>query len=285
MRLRKNDRLGSINNWPSMRWFVIFLLIGCSAVCNADTTIKMRTVFTYTGARLDAQNPDTTRIVYYRSGAMRKKDSLGDKATVSFSSIANCEAKTGLLVDFEAREYRNYRVVKFWQMTEFQDYLQKSPERAVPIESSTIDTGERKTFFGHAAKHLVTTNRRGPDKGSNGGEEIFDGWYIDHEGPDNNCAPDYVHSEPYYVVGTMLATYPDVAQFHHTGPLPTGLAVKLTYSLKLAPAKDGSPGRTTSNERTVEELSDSPLNPSLFELPPGFHENPELLRGHSISRE
>ncbi len=268
-----------------MRSFLTFLLIGCSAVCNADTAIKMRTVFTDTGARPDVQNPDTTRTVYYRSGAMRKKDGLGDKTTASFSSIANCDKKTGFLIDFQAREYRTYRVVRLWSMTQLHDYLQKSPDRAVPIESHTVDTGERKTFFGHPAKHLVTTNRREPDKSSSGGEEIFDGWYIDHEGPDSNCAPDYAHSEPYYVVGTMLATYPDVAQFHHTGPLPTGLAVKLTFTLKLAAAKDGSAGRTMTDERTVEDLSDSPLSPSLFEVPPGFHENPQLVRGHSVSRQ
>jgi hypothetical protein len=266
-----------------MRSLLTFLLIGCSAVCNADTTIKVRSVFTDTGARPDVQNPDTTRTVYYRSGAMRKKDSLGDKTTASFSSIANCDTKTGFLVDLNVREYRTYKVVKFWPISQLQDYLQKNPERAVPIDSHTVDTGERKTFFGHPAKHLVTTNRRGPDKSSSGGEEILDGWYIDHEGPDNNCDPDYVHSEPLYAVGTTLATYPDVAQFHHTGPLPAGLAVKLTYTSKLS--KDGSPGRTMTDERTVEELSDSPLSRSLFELPPGFHENPELLRGHSSSRQ
>jgi hypothetical protein len=266
-----------------MRSLLTFLLIGCSAVCSADTTIKMRTVFTDTGARPDVQNPDTTRSVYYRRGAMRKKDTLGDKTT-DLSSIANCDTKTGFLVDFQAREYRTYRVVTLWPISQLEDYLQKNPGRAVPIESHTVDTGERKTFFGHLAKHLVTTNTRGP-KSSSGGEEILDGWYIDHEGPDNNCAPDFAHTEPYYVVGTILAEYPDVAQFQHTGPLPTGLAVKLTYTSKLAPAKDGSPGRTMTQERTVEDLSDSPLSPSLFEVPSGFNENPQLLRGHSSSRQ
>ena len=268
-----------------MRSFLTFLLIGCSVVCNADTMIKIRSVITDNGARADVQNPGTTRSVYYRSGAMRNKDSRGDKTAASFSSIANCDTKTGFLIDLNAREYRTYMVVKFWPITQLQDYLQKNPEHAVPVESHTVDTGERRTFFGHPAKHLVTTNRRGPDKSSSGGEEILDGWYIDHEGPDNDCAPDYVHSEPYYAIGTTLVTYPDVAQFHHTGPLPTGLAVKLTYTFKLAPAKDGSPGRTMTDERTVEDLSDSPLRPSLFELPSGFHENPQLLRGHSISRQ
>jgi hypothetical protein len=38
-------------------------------------------------------------------------------------------------------------------------------------------------------------------------------------------------------------------------------------------------------EETVEELSDSPLSPSLFELPSNVRENPSLLGGGSIHHE
>ena len=69
---------------------------------------------------------------------------------------------------------------------------------------------------------------------------------------------------------------PQIAQFHHTGPVPSGLAVKLTvFTIKAA----RPPDRILTTEETVEELSDSPLNPSLFELPPGFSENSHLLGG------
>lgn len=265
-----------------MRLFLTYLLIGCSAVCVADTTITIRAVITDTGSRADVQNPTVLRYVHYRHGTMRRKESFGDKTTASFVSIANCGTKTGFLVDLNTHEYRTYNVVKFWPIAQLQEYVQKNPERAIPIESSTVDTGERKTFFGRPAKHLVTTNRRLPDKTSAGGEETLDGWYIDHEGPDNDCTPDYVHSDPYYyyAAGTALVTYPEISRFHHIGPLPTGLAVKLTYTVKVAPTKDGSLGRTMTDERTVEDLSDSTLSPSLFELPAGFRENSNLLRSH-----
>ena len=92
-----------------------------------------------------------------------------------------------------------------------------------------------------------------------------------------------MRSEPYYVAGTALVDYPDVALIHHTGPLPTGLAVKLKLISKLAAVKKGTASRTITVEKTVEELSDSPLSPSLFQLPNGLHENPELFRGHAIS--
>jgi hypothetical protein len=150
-------------------------------------------------------------------------------------------------------------------MAQLNDYLQKNRWNVVHVESETVDTGKRKTLFGHPAKHLSTTTRRSPDEHNAGGEETIDGSYIDHEGPDNNCAPDYVRSEPYYVVGTALVMPPQIAQFHHDGPVPTGLAVKMTRIRRLG----GSPGgedRILKIEETVEDLSDLPTSPSLFDI-------------------
>ena len=81
------------------------------------------------------------------------------------------------------------------------------------------------------------------------------------------------------MIGTALVDYPDLAEFHHSGPLPTGLPVKLRLTSKRA-GKNGIL-RTITIEKTVEDLSDSPLSPSLFELPKGLHENPQLWEGHS----
>ncbi|MGA7687555.1 MAG: hypothetical protein WCC32_14855 [Terriglobales bacterium] len=261
-----------------MRLFLTLFLLASCAVGRADTVVKTHSVITDTGAAPNVQSPSEHRDVRYRRGAMRRKDSLGDGEAALISNIANCDTKTGSLIDLKAREYRTYKVVRFWPIAQLDDYLQKNPHDAVQIESKTIETGERKMFFNHSAKHFITTTRRSPDEKDAGGEETIDGWYIEHEAPDNNCAPDFVRSEPYYVVGTALVMPPQIAQFHHTGPVPSGLAVKLTVIHKIKGSK-GTPDRILTTEETVEELSDSPLNPSLFELPPGFSENSHLLGG------
>ena len=203
---------------------------------------------------------------------MRRRDSISS----SISNIANCDTRTGFLIDLNAHEYRTYKLVKFWPVQQIDDYLQKNPQNAVRIESKTVDTGERKTFFGHLARHLITTTSREPDRNNAGGEETIDGWYIDYEVPDNNCSPDYVRSGPLYVIGTGLVMPPQVASFHHTGPLPTGLAVKRTLTNKIPNGKN-SRDRIITIEETVEELSDSPLSRSLFDLPSGLRENSHLL--------
>jgi hypothetical protein len=271
-----------LNKEHCARLLLIALLSGCSALCRPDSMVKTKTVITDSDKNPNIENPNVTRTVHYRHGIMRREDSLGAVTTPSIVDIANCETKTGFLIDLNAHEYRNYKVVIFKSEAQRGEYLKKTGKTAVQVDSETVDTGERKVFFGHSAKHLITTIKRA-DANNRGGEETFDSWYIDHEPPDHNCAPDFVRSEPYYVIGSALVDYPDVAQFHHTGPLPTGLAVKSKFTSKLAANKDGTPGRTITVEKTVEDLSDSLLSPSLFERPDGLHENPQLFRGHPIS--
>jgi hypothetical protein len=206
---------------------------------------------------------------------MRRKDSLGNTAGISLSDIANCATRTGFLIDPNAHEYETYKVVKFNPISALDDYIKKNPQYAVDIESNTIDTEERKMFFSHLAKHFVTTTTRSGDKQGKEGKEIIDAWYIDHDSADNRCAPDFVHTEPYYAFGTTLVLYPQIARFHHTGPIPTGLRVKLN-AIQQLPGEKGKT-RKIALQETVEELIDKDLSSSLFELPSGFHENPHLF--------
>jgi hypothetical protein len=251
-----------------MRYFLIFLMLGCSSVVQADTMIKVRKVTISSNATPNVQNPSTHRDVYYRHGTMRKKESFGSDTT-PIADIANCETKTGYLIDLTAHEYRTYNVVKLWPEGRLSEYLQKNPASAVQVESRTVDTGEQKVFFNHPARHLITTIKRAD---GSGGEETIDGWYIDHELADNHCTPGFARTDPLYVLGTALVRYPEVPQFHHTGPLPTGLAVQLARTVK-----EGKSGQTFTFNETIEELSDVPIPPSSFDLPTGFHENPRLL--------
>ena len=258
-----------------MRRFLALLLLGCCAAGHADTMLKTSTIITDSGDSPSVQTPTKHWDLHYRKGAMRRKDSLGDGPTSLIVDIANCDTKTGFLIDNSVHEYRPYKVVKFWPIAELDDYSKKNHMNVVQIQSKTVDTGERKNFFGHSAKHFVTTTKRPADAKNAGGEETTDGWYIEHEAPDHNCAPDFVRTERYYVVGTALVEFPQVARFNHTGPVPIGLAVRVTHTEKLA-GTNGIADRIVTIEETVEELSDAPLNPSLFELPSGLHENPHL---------
>jgi hypothetical protein len=258
--------------------------MGWSTVDYADTTIKTRSVTTDSGAPANVQNPSEHRDVRYRKGAMRRKDSLGDGATTLFSSIANCETRTGFLIDLMAREYRTYKLVRFSPSSALDEYRKKNPRDVIEVQSTTVETGERKPFFDHPARRFITTTRRVAENREADGEETRDSWYIEHEAPDNNCAPDYVYTDPFYAIGTALVLWPQIARFNHTGPVPTGLAVQRTVTHKTS-GSSGTTPRIIRIEETVDELSDAPLSPSLFELPTGLRENSASLGGRSIPRQ
>ena len=256
--------------------FVVVTLLGLttfSIMAFGDTTVKTRTV-----VREGGHEHDGTRYVYYRRGTMRRRDSIDSKGTSSIATIANCETRSGFLIDLKMHEYRAYKVVSFLSDAQLAEYLKQNLGKAVPVESRTVDTGERKAFFGRPARHFITTIKRLRSKDNGGGEESIDGWYIDHERPDNNCAPGYTANQLSYLLPTGLVTYPDVPQFHHTGPLPTGLAVKLIHTIKFTGSEGNASDQPFATEETVEDLIDSPVEPPLFELPSGFHENLQLFR-------
>src|SRR5579871_3387317 len=183
---------------------LLILLLGCCSLGHADTVIKTHSVLTDTGAPPNLQSRSEHREVRYQRGAMRRSDTMGDGTTVVLSTIVNCDARGGFLIDFNAKEYQNYKVVKFASIKDLDSYREKNVRDVVQIESKTVDTGERKTFFGRSAKHLITTTVRSADEKSAGGEETIDGWHIEHEASDEKCAPDFVRTEPFYVIGTAL---------------------------------------------------------------------------------
>jgi hypothetical protein len=267
----------------NLRLLVLCVLLSTYALCQTEMKITVRTVYNETPARPNIENPMVNRNVYYRSGTMRRKDAGSGSETPSLSSIANCETKTGYVVFLPGAEYRSYKLAKFQTAADVREYLQKNPDNPyhigfVQVDSRTVDTGERKTFFGYEAKHLITTTKRASVAGRMGGEETIDGWYIDHEQADNNCAPDSVRADPDYVIPTLLRGPMEVPEIHHSGPLPVGVAVKETHTAHFDAVKGGEAAKTVVFEKTVEELSGSPLKPSTFELPAGLKENPQLYR-------
>lgn len=266
-----------------MRYLFLCLFLLYAILLPADTTVTIRWVTSDSHKGAEVQKRAVQEAIEYRHGQMRRKDDLTANGTdVSLSQIANCQLRTGLLIDPGAREYRSYKVVSFAPAEQIKQYLSKNSQNIVHVESRTVDTGERRKILGYTAKHLITTNAVSASGTSKGGKEVIDGWYVDHEDLDTECMPDYARSEPVYALGTGLVMYPQVPQFHHSGPLPSGLPLKVTLRTTRFGADNGS-DRTITIEKTVEKISDEPINPALFELPKGLRENPRLLRGSSVS--
>jgi hypothetical protein len=206
----------------------------------------------------------------------------------SIVQITRCDLGKRFLVNLEDCEYESGPVPKLprWRAT-LQKVLGKLHPPAPPrppsilIETTTLDTGERRQLFGHEAHHTVTTRKQ---MSLNGGgsepqETITDGWYIDL---DTSIACDLsrmvrharVHSYLAIAVhtGKRRRIEVPVAAFKDVGTPETGYAIsetRVTRSFSVLP--DGT--RTESGltwETEVTELTEQVLDPALFEIPSSF---------------
>ena len=83
------------------------------------------------------------------------------------------------VMDFDRRRQVNWRSdLRQYQIVEWPpDVRPNSSSPVINIERSTVDTGERKKFFGRTARHLISRVTR-----SDGPETVIDGWYIEAPG-------------------------------------------------------------------------------------------------------
>jgi hypothetical protein len=130
--------------------------------------------------------------------------------------------------------------------------------KALNIYFDTVDTGERKQFFGRTAKHLVMRWRQIAEPGACGltQEGVRDGWYIPE--PDSRPARGYIMA-----MGSLGGRMCRDQLIFHGKPAPPGISVL---------------ERNGSFTTEVLEMSDAPLDKKLFEVPSGF-EKVESLPG------
>jgi hypothetical protein len=223
----------------------------------------------------DVENPTVIRHIYYVRGTIRRIDTLDGNGTVTFTDINNCATRSGVTLDQSMREYRTVKLPRLWTEQQLRDYIEKHSADAVRIDSRTVDTGEKKIILGLTAKRFITTVTR-PTKNGIDGSETIDGWYVEHER--DECQNEFGLAPE--LSGAMLVTYPELPDTHHVGPIPAGLAVQVTDTIRWTGGKYGASGRTLKSERSVESISDLHLDQKIFEIPPGFRENPDLLKPH-----
>jgi hypothetical protein len=160
------------------------------------------------------------------------------------------------------------------------------PERFQPgrptlrIETTTTDTGERKEFFGHAARHVIITRKQIPLEGSQSQpqETVTDGSYIDLDlrvSCDRKLSNGKRHG--YAAAGKQRLERPE---FVDIGEPETGFGVRLlTVSKGAYTLPNGTKRRADSRSETlVTELEQGPLDSALFEIPPHFRHVKQIER-------
>jgi hypothetical protein len=170
------------------------------------------------------------------------------------------------LVNFEDREFTTWPIRPFPTRQELIEQVPVDPPPAqvaptVLVETETVDTGERKEFFGRPARHVITTKRIVQLMESNRKDSrtVIDGWYIDLDTA-VSCEP-WWWSGPGHSFGSVrrAGDPPERPTFKDIGEPERGYAV-LSRSTDF----------TSITDVEVTALSTAPLDPALFDVPADF---------------
>jgi hypothetical protein len=256
--------------------FSLFLASGeKSAQLPATRGIKMTVRHTVYGT-------SSERATYFRSDARRVeyRNLIGHQFGPHIASIERCDLGEAFELNLDQHEYdaRTYPP-KPLAKEELAKWGLRPPQVAAQgaatlrIEVTTVDTGERKDFFGHPARHVVSATKEMPleDSHSEERESVTDGWYIDLD-TRISCDPRWPLNKKGFARLTSGNAPLERIEFLQSGDAETGFPVESKVTSKSGFAlPDGTRKETTSKiSMRIVEFVEGPLDPGLFEVPTGF---------------
>jgi hypothetical protein len=197
------------------------------------------------------------------------------------AAITRCDLGQMYEVNLDGREYSSAvyppKPLTKDQMERFgfNRKVEAPSEPTLLIETTTVDTGERKEMFGRTARHVITTRKETPLAGSRTErqETVTDGWYVDL---DERISCDYKWAKNAHTYARVrLVTNQQMAErakFVDIGTPEMGFALETkTTSRGSYRLPDGTQKETTTkSESTIVELQEGPIDGRLFEVPAGF---------------
>jgi hypothetical protein len=218
--------------------------------------------------------PDRQRIEY--------RNSLGTRHGTEpvygphLAAIVRCDLGQSFELNLDTQEYtstpyppRSLTVDELKPMP----IIQEPATPTIRIETKTADTGERKEIFGRTARHVITTTTQTPLAGSHSSpqESVTDGWYIDFD-QRLSCDPTRLRTSHGHTYGYLSAGNGkqriEKPEFVDIGEPERGFPVSSTVTSKSPP--NLADGTITTFETRVTHFEEGPLDPALFEIPPGF---------------
>ena len=221
-----------------------------------DLTVKTRRISSDGTSQVSA---------LYLQGARQRTETMSENPArvdaISWTVIRQCDEK---------RSFSLNERDKLYSSSEIEDWAERS-KKARPVSLSrmsgaevtvtidSIDTGERRQFAHYTARRVKATTRFEPGMVAStpASVEETDGWYIDL--PGLGCQDRGSTGFAFLTVGTHM----DRFQIKWLGKAPRGYPIEETLLTTEA-------GKKTISKVELLEISESPLNPSLFELAAGY---------------
>lgn len=270
------------------RFTLPFVLLG--ATLAPATDLKIVTTHTVGPSGI----PPTVVTHYYTQSRSRREyrngagyaAHPGDKTAFTWGPrqaiLQQCDARRTYMLDLDAHEFTVTDLDDHGRAKGVQPVHVSEPKDAGSLEIylDTVDTGERKEMFGHAARHIITRERRVASPGScaQSNTTETDGWYIDLDVP-QGC--DGTQRKTGTAIGFVTAGPAGCLknlQVHRTGVAELGFPVQQTVTThgNYKQADGTEKEFTSTNASDVTELSVSPLDKALFEVPTGFKQVSKL---------
>jgi hypothetical protein len=225
-------------------------------------------------------------------GGMHADGTLDVRPGPRLLSIIRCDLGQAFELNLEDREYtaRPYprQLLTKIAMATWDLPVPGRSDSAAPtvrVETTTVDTGERKELFGHLARHVIITSNETPLAGSQAEaqETVTDGWYIDLDTsitcdvrwPGGRVSVAHVRSGP------ALEKY----QFVDNGNAETGFAVerKIRSRSTLTTSDEAKTEIAYTSELKITEFTEGRLDPALFEIPLGFRKVADINRNPPLT--
>jgi hypothetical protein len=189
-----------------------------------------------------------------------------------FVHITRCDRQLSIGLDMATRTYRADPIRLYpnvlVRLIASVAALRKQPGRepTLLVETTTVDTGERKTAFGYVARRVRITRRDIPlDGGDTRTEMETDGWYVDVEAR-AACERYDTHTLVIASRGGERSRVP-VVTFRDIGERERGLPVELTRTWRSGRHADDA---ISGSRRVVTELRRMPVEDALFDAPRSF---------------
>lgn len=251
------------------KWAInlVALVLSLLAAGTASADIKMKTKNTFAGNASEGT-------IYIKGVRQRSSQSYG--AGFEMVTITQCDLKRTVQINDQARTYMVTPMVGATAPSTT-NAEKPAPSASQPTttrrggvvtyHSTITDTGERKKMFGFNARHIKSsmTVESSPDACHPSKMRIdTDGWYIDLEFH-FECDPDkpLVAGVP---GGGGRPDCRDEIRFKRSGSGKTGYPILVTTTVYL------DSGQTSVSTTEVVELTTTPLDPALFEVPAGYTE-------------
>ena len=217
--------------------------------------------------------------VLYLKGAHERTETVVQSpaaASTSHAGINLCDQKQSIVLNPAAKTYVRFPVQDLGERLKRARSAVQAPQSQanVDVVINSVDTGERKTYGSYTARHIRTTTEVDPEPGAStpASSEDTDGWYIDL--PGLGCQ-DTSSPVGFVSVGVLLGNFPapnDRLHISRSGNAPHGYAVEQI-------SRRTEDGHTTEDRIELVQFSEAPVDPSMFEIPPGYSPALRNLRG------